>query len=166
MFHGVGKPYFNGRRLIPDRFCVIIDRAPSIGPIDRRSCVVVSVFLLGKLASLTLTTRTTRPWRPASGPSYRQPPHRIGRFFAFADSAHHGGMMRGGGGGAEGGMGEGGEVFCSMRFLASIDHGGRRLPTAAMKPHSRRLSIQQSANILGNRLVSLKLEKVIINYVY
>ena len=31
-FHGVGKPDFNGRRLIPDRFCVIIDRAPSIGP--------------------------------------------------------------------------------------------------------------------------------------
>jgi hypothetical protein len=28
------------------------------------------------------------------------------------------------------------------------------------------LSIQQSTNILGNRLVLLKLEKVIINYVY
>ena len=68
--------------------------------------------------------------------------------------------MRGGGGGAEGGMGEGDKVFCSMRFLASIDHGGRGRPTAAMKPHSRRLSIQQSANILGNRLVSLKLEKL------
>jgi hypothetical protein len=74
--------------------------------------------------------------------------------------------MGGGGGGELGGIGPGDEVFCSMRFLASIDHGGRRLPTAAMKPHSRRLSIQQSANILGNRLVSLKLEKVIINYVY
>ena len=74
--------------------------------------------------------------------------------------------MRGGGGGKLGGIGPGDEVFCSMRFLASIDHGGRRRPTAAMKPHSRLLSIQQSANILGNRLVSLKLEKVIINYVY
>ena len=74
--------------------------------------------------------------------------------------------MRGGGGGELGGIGPGDEVFCSMRFLASIDHGGRRRPTAAMKPHSRLLSIQQSTNILGNRVVSLKLEKVIINYVY
>ena len=75
-------------------------------------------------------------------------------------------MMRGGGGGAEGGMGEGGEVFCSMRFLALIDHGGRGRPTAAMKPHSRRLRIQQSANIPCDRLVLLKLEKTIIINVY
>jgi hypothetical protein len=74
--------------------------------------------------------------------------------------------MRGGGVGAEGGIGAGGEVFCSMRFLASIDHGGRRRPTAAMRPHFRRRSIQQSANMLGNRLVSLKLEKVINSNVY
>ncbi len=74
--------------------------------------------------------------------------------------------MRGSGGSELGGIGPGDEVFCSMRFLASIDHGGRRRPTAAMKPHSRLLSIQQSANILCDRLVSLKLEKVIINYVY
>ena len=74
--------------------------------------------------------------------------------------------MHGGGGGELGGIGPGDEVFCSMQFLASIDHGGRRRPTAAMKPHSRLLSIQQSANILCDRLVSLKLEKVIINYVY
>jgi hypothetical protein len=74
--------------------------------------------------------------------------------------------MRGGGGGELGGIGPGDEVFCSMRFLASIDHGCRHRPTVAMKPHSRLLSIQQSANILGNSLVSLKLEKVIINYVY
>ncbi len=75
--------------------------------------------------------------------------------------------MRGGGGGKIGGIGPGDKVFCSMRVLASIDHGGRRLPTVAMKPHSRRLSIQQSANILlCNRLVSLKLEKTIIINVY
>ena len=74
--------------------------------------------------------------------------------------------MCGGGGGKLGGLGPGEKVFCSMRFLASIDHGGRRRPTAAMKPHSRLLSIQQSANIICDRLVSLKLEKVIINYVY
>ena len=74
--------------------------------------------------------------------------------------------MRGGGGGELGGIVPGDEVFCLVRFLAPINHGGRRCPTAAMKPHSRLLSIQQSTNILGNRLVSLKLEKVIINYVY
>ena len=74
--------------------------------------------------------------------------------------------MGGGGGGELGGIGPGDEVFCSMRFLASIDHGGRRLPTAAMKPHSRRLSIQQSANILCDRFVLLKLEKTIIINVY
>ncbi len=74
--------------------------------------------------------------------------------------------MRGGGGGDLGGIVPGDEVFCSIRFLASIDHGGRRLPTAAMKPHSRLLSIQQSANILCNRLVLLKLDKTIIIDVY
>ena len=74
--------------------------------------------------------------------------------------------MRGGGGGELGGIGPGDEVFCSMRFLMSIDHGGRCCPMAAMKPHSRLLSIQQSKTILGNRLVLLKLEKNIINYVY
>jgi hypothetical protein len=83
-----------------------------------------------------------------------------------AYSEHHGGSCGGGGLGTEGGIRAGGEVFCSMRFLASIDHNGRRRPTAAMRPHSRLLSIQQSTNILGNRLVLLKLEKVIINYVY
>jgi hypothetical protein len=74
--------------------------------------------------------------------------------------------MRVGGIGTEGGIVPGDEVFCSMRFLASIDHGGRRRPTAAMKPHSRLLSIQQSANILCDRLVLLKLEKTIIINVY
>ena len=63
--------------------------------------------------------------------------------------------MRGGGVGAEGGIGAGGEVFFSMRFLASIDHGSRRHPTAAMRPYSQLLSIQQSTNIIGNRLVLL-----------
>ena len=74
--------------------------------------------------------------------------------------------MRGGGGGKLGGIGPGDEVFCSMQFIASIDHGGQRCPTAAMKPHSRLLSIQQSANILCDRLVSLKLEKTITINVY
>ena len=68
--------------------------------------------------------------------------------------------MRGGGGGAEGGMGAQGEVFCLMQFLASINHDGRHCPTATMKPHSQLLSIQQSASIICNRLVSLKLDKL------
>ena len=74
--------------------------------------------------------------------------------------------MRGGGGRELGGVGPGDEVFCSMRFLVSIDHGGQHRPTTAMKPHSWLLSIQQSANILCDRLVSLKLEKTIIINVY
>ena len=61
---------------------------------------------------------------------------------------------------AVGGIGAGGEVFCLMQFLASINHGGRRGPTAATRPHSWCGSIQQSADMLGNRLVSLKLEKI------
>ena len=68
--------------------------------------------------------------------------------------------------GTEDRIGAGGEVFCLMQFLASIDHSGRRGPTAAVRPYSRLLSIQQSTNILGNRIVTLKLEKVIINNVY
>ncbi len=74
--------------------------------------------------------------------------------------------MRGSGGGELGVVGPGDEVFCSMQFLALIDHGSHRRPTTAMKPHSRLFSIQQSANILCNRLVSLKLEKSIIINVY
>ena len=63
--------------------------------------------------------------------------------------------MCAGGVGTEGRIGAGGEVFCLMRFLASIDHGGRRGPKATMRPYSRLLSIEQSTNILGNRLVTL-----------
>jgi len=74
--------------------------------------------------------------------------------------------MRVGGVGTEGGIGAGGEVFCLMQFLASIDHGCCRGSTAAMRPYSQLLSIQQSTNILGNRLVTFKLDKVIINNVY
>ena len=39
--------------------------------------------------------------------------------------------MCGGGGGELGGIGPGDEVFCSMRFLVSIDHGGRRRLTSS-----------------------------------
>jgi hypothetical protein len=58
--------------------------------------------------------------------------------------------MRGGGVGAEGRIGAGGEVFCSMRFLASINHGGRHRPTAAMRheaplPGQKHTTISQHA---------------------
>jgi len=99
--------------------------------------------------------------QPASEPSSWQPPHQIGRFVASNDSAHHGGMMCGDGVGTEGGIGTREEVFCSMGFLTSINHGGRRRPTATMRPQSWCRSIQQSANMIGNRFVSLKLEKSI-----
>jgi hypothetical protein len=75
---------------------------------------------------------------------------------------HHCGMMGGDGVGAEGGIGAGGEVFCLMQVLALINHGGRCYPTTTMRPYSQRRSLQQSANMLGNRLVLLKLEKSII----
>jgi hypothetical protein len=40
-------------------------------------------------------------------------------------------------------------------------HGGRRRHTAAMGPHSRQQSIQQSTNMICDRSTSLKLEKYI-----
>ena len=74
--------------------------------------------------------------------------------------------MNGGGGGDGQGRGSvGGNLYNSMQ-KKSIDHDGRRRPTAATGPHSRLLSIQQSTNILFDRNASLKLVKVIINYVY
>ena len=67
--------------------------------------------------------------------------------------------MRGGGGGTYGGVGAGGEVFCSLQFLASIDHGGHHHPMATMIPYSQRGSIQQSAN--ARQQVSIvKLENI------
>jgi hypothetical protein len=70
--------------------------------------------------------------------------------------------MRGNGGGELGGIGLGEEFSYTMQFCASIDDGGHRHCTTVMGPHSRLLGIQQSANILCNRLVLLKLE----NYHY
>jgi hypothetical protein len=71
--------------------------------------------------------------------------------------------MRGGGGGKIGGRGTGGDNSYNRQVRTSINHGGRRHPMAAMGPHSRLLSIQQSANILWNRSTLLKLERTIIN---
>ena len=92
----------------------------------------------------------------------------MGPCAASAGQGYHGGMMRCGGGVKEGGTGAEGDYSYSMQTRASIDDGGRHRPTAATGPHSWLLSIQQSKNILvlGNRLVLLKLEKGIINYIY
>jgi hypothetical protein len=68
--------------------------------------------------------------------------------------------MRGGGGGKIGGIGPGDKFSYTMGLCASIDHEGCRHPMAAMGPHSQILSIQQSANILCNRTMLLKREKI------
>ncbi len=70
--------------------------------------------------------------------------------------------MLGGGCGKLGGIGPGDKVSYTMQFCASINDGGHRRRTTTMGPHSQLLSIQQSANILCNRLALLKLEKTII----
>jgi hypothetical protein len=74
--------------------------------------------------------------------------------------------MLGGGGGELRGIGPEDKVSYTMRFCATINDGGHRHCTTAMVPHSWLLSIQQSANILCNWLVLLKLEKTIIINVY
>jgi hypothetical protein len=75
-------------------------------------------------------------------------------------------MMHGSGGGEIGGNRTGGDDSYNRQVCTSIDHGGCHHPMAAMGPHSRLLSIQQSANILWNSSTSLKLEKTIINNLY
>jgi len=74
--------------------------------------------------------------------------------------------MYGGGGGGERGRGGVGAISTTAGKKKSIDHDGRRRPTAAMGPRSWRRSIQQSANILCDRTTSLKLENIIIINVY
>ena len=71
--------------------------------------------------------------------------------------------MCGGGGSKLGGIGPGDKVSYTIQFHASINDGGHHCRTTAVGPHSRLLSIQQSANMLYDRLVSLKLEE---NYHY
>jgi hypothetical protein len=71
-------------------------------------------------------------------------------------------MMCGGGGGKIGGRGARSGNSSTMQIFASIDHGSRRHPTAAMGSRSRQQSIQQSTNILFERTTSLKLEKNIV----
>jgi hypothetical protein len=68
--------------------------------------------------------------------------------------------MRGGSGGEIQGRGTGGDGSYNRQVHTSTNHGGCRRPMAAMGPHSRLLSIQQSANILWNRSTLLKLEKL------
>ncbi len=44
------------------------------------------------------------------------------------------------------------------------DHGGRRPPTPAFWPHSRRQGTLKSANILRNKFTTLNLENIIVIY--
>ena len=73
--------------------------------------------------------------------------------------------MNGRGGGDGRGRGSVGGNLDNSTQKKSINHDGRHRPTAATGPHSRLLSIQQSTNILFDRNASIKLVKVIINYV-
>jgi hypothetical protein len=63
--------------------------------------------------------------------------------------------MRGSGGGKIGGRGTGGDNSYNRQVCTSIDHGSHHRPMAAMGPHSRLLSMQQSANTLWNRSILL-----------
>jgi hypothetical protein len=73
--------------------------------------------------------------------------------------------MCGGGGDKLGGIGPGDKFSYMMEHCTLINHGGRHCPTATMRPYSWHQSTQQSANMLGNRFASLKLGRIIINYV-
>ncbi len=86
----------------------------------------------------------------------------ISCYDASSRKGHFWGMMHGDGGSKVGGRGIGGEDSYNRQICTLIDHGGRRHPVAAMGPHSRFLSIQQSANILCDRTTLLKLEITII----
>ncbi len=91
---------------------------------------------------------------------------KIGGYAAPSGHQHHWGMMCGGNDGEIGGIRPGDKFSYMMGLCTSIDHCGCCCPTAAMRPYSWHWSTQQSANILGNRFVLLKLEKIIVYYVY
>ncbi len=116
--------------------------------------------------SNTLLTRWQWASSSASEPSVQQPPHQIGCCVALSGQQHHLGLMRGGSGSKIEGRRGGGDDSYNRQVCTSINHGGRRCPTATMGPHSQLLSIRQSANILCDRTMLLKLGKNIINNVY
>jgi hypothetical protein len=91
-----------------------------------------------------------------------KPLRQIGHYAASFGKGHHGGTVRGGGGGKIGGRGTGSDNSYNKQVRTSINHGGRRCPMAAMGPHSRLLSIQQSAYILCDRNMLLTQEITII----
>ncbi len=81
----------------------------------------------------------------------RPPPCQIECQATSAQKVHHLGTMCGGGGDEGSGKGAGVDDSTSRRIVASIEHGGRRCPTAAMGTHSQQKKIQQSTNILFDR---------------
>jgi hypothetical protein len=50
--------------------------------------------------------------------------------------------------------------------LKKTYHGGRHLPTAAMVPSPRHYRIQQLANMLHDKSMSLKLENIVVFTMY
>ncbi len=72
----------------------------------------------------------------------RPPPHRIDHWAASAWKRSRLGTMCGRGGNEEGRKGTGGGNSSTVQIVAAIDHGGRHLPTAAMRSHSNQQSIQ------------------------
>ncbi len=121
--------------------------------------------LLHQAISDTLSTRWQRAFLLAWELLAQQPPHQICHCVVLSKQQHHWGMMHGSSGSKIGGRRAGGDNSYNRWVCTSIDHGGRQCPTATMGPHSRLLSIQQSASIVWNRSTSLKLEKTIINNV-
>ena len=55
-------------------------------------------------------------------------------------------------------------ILVTMLCEHADDHGGRRCPTSALWPHSRRRGTLQSANILRNKFTTLNLENIIVIY--
>jgi hypothetical protein len=126
---------------------------------------VVSYVGISRVSYQTIgDTGTSEEERPSQHRRSQlgQPLGQIGHGAASSGQRYHEVMMCGGGGGKIGGRGAGGDDSSMMQIFASIDHGGRRHRTAAMGPHSRQKSIQQSTNILFERATSLKLEKTIV----
>jgi len=64
--------------------------------------------------------------------------------------------MRGSSGGRIGGRGAGGDDSYNRKICTWIDHGGRRCPMAAMRPHSQAYNNQQTYYATGQYDVKIR----------
>ncbi len=137
---------------------------------DGRCELVVIYIGISRVLYQVIGNNLPTRWRWTSSsapePLARQLPCQIGCCATLSRQQHHWGMMRVVGGGEIGGIRPGDDFFDTMGLLALIDHGSCCWPTATMRPNSRHQSTQQSANMLGDRFLSLKLGKIIVNYVH